>query len=94
MTMTEWLSDFQPIRNPERPQSDTAYGFRGFMFDIVCLDQSDADSRDPYENHRVWSLVKYDGKISLINGFHPNNAEGFFLARVDWDRDYNITSVM
>jgi len=94
MTMNEWLDDFQPIRNPERPQSDTAYGFRRFMFDTVCLDQSAAEDRDPYENHKIWSLIKYDGKLVLVNGFHPNNAEGFFMARIDWNREYRITSLL
>lgn len=93
MTMTEWLSDFQPIRNPERPQSNSAYGFRCFMFDIISLHRSDLKDRDPYENHKLWSLIRKNGKPVLVNGFHPNDAEGFFMARVEWDRDYEIRSL-
>jgi len=93
MTMTEWISYFQPIRNPERPQSDSAYGFRCCMFDSVFINQLDDGKHDPYKNHRIWSLVRYNGKLALVNGFHPNTSEGYFMARIDWDRDYKITAL-
>ena len=94
MTIIEWLEDFDPIRNPERPQSDSVYGFKGFMFSIGHLHDFDFETHDPHADDKIWSLVNKDGKTFLINGFHPENAEGFFMARIKCDKNYRISKLV
>lgn len=94
MTINRWLTEFRPIKNPERPQSDSVYGFRGFMFNVGCFAGLDSVDNDPYADHKVWSLIKDDEKTFLVNGFYPRNVEGFFITRVNCDKNYRISRLM
>jgi hypothetical protein len=94
MTIIKWLEGFDPIRNPGKPQSDSAYGFRGFIFGIGCFCSFDPETHDPHANNKIWSLIKEDEKIFLVNGFHPENAEGFFMTRIECNKNYRITKLM
>ena len=90
MTVHDWLIEFEPLRNPERPKINGPRNYKECLFDVRNLTDPQTWGQNKQPPFNIWSLIRHEGKQQIVNGLRSTTAEGYFITKKRADRPYVI----
>ena len=90
MTVHDWLIEFEPIRNPERPRINGPRNYKECLFDVRCITDPISWGKNKHLSLNIWSLVRNEGKQQIVDGLKINATEGYFITKKRADQPYII----
>lgn len=78
ISFEDWISKYKPLVNPAASEDE----YSGFLFHPRT--DFEKVSRQPEE--KVWTLIECDNLISIVQGIHWVNREGYFITEVGLTR--------
>ena len=80
----KFKNKYKPLKNNICPTKN----YDGYLFDITSTEYRAVSLQ---KKTQVWTLVEYEGKMLLESGLHFVNRLGFFICKVPWKRETEIT---
>lgn len=90
MTVHDWLIEFEPLRNPERPKVNGPRNYKECLFDMRLITDPSSWRKNKNTTCNIWSLVREDGKQQIVDGLRVNDTEGYFITKKRAERPYII----